>query len=380
MRVANLIGLVILTLGLTYAAVLAQIRDNAPALESVRMIDTLTGWAVTDESGAERLLHTSDGGRHWLDVSPLNPAKGQIVDYHVTALSSLLAWVASSELPTGTPTGTTRIFRTNDGGRRWGSAAIHATSTLSIHFINTRDGWLLSNERAAAGSMEVNIYRSTDGGGTWIKVESTRFNDESSGLPFVGDKAGLTFLNTMRGWVTGAILTDDSIYLYITNDGGRTWGQQNLPLPHQLTPHWNDWTMPPTFFTARDGILPVFYAIRNELHRDIKAVLVCYATHDAGTNWTYTTPVPIGLGKEFSTSFADINHGWVTDGAALYATIDGGRQWTTIRSPSFLVNVKQLDFISPSVGWAVSRTPPSLLKTMDGGVTWTPVAYTVWHQ
>jgi photosystem II stability/assembly factor-like uncharacterized protein len=74
--------------------------------------------------------------------------------------------------------------------------------------------------------------------------------------------------------------------------------------------------------------------------------------------------------------FADINHGWIADRDTLYATINGGRQWTTIRPTSF-PGAKQLDFISPQVGWAVAREAPFLLKTLDGGRTWSPVTYMV---
>jgi photosystem II stability/assembly factor-like uncharacterized protein len=71
-----------------------------------------------------------------------------------------------------------------------------------------------------------------------------------------------------------------------------------------------------------------------------------------------------------------MNHGWIADGDTLYVTIDSGRQWTTIRSTSF-PGAKQLDFISPQVGWAVAREVPFLLKTLDGGRTWFAVTYTI---
>jgi len=143
-------------------------------------------------------------------------------------------------------------------------------------------------------------------------------------------------------------------------------------------PHWNAVTRPPTFFTPRDGILPVDYDVRNESGlKAIAAVVVFYATHDGGTTWTYTTPVSVTLGNGLSTSFADAKHGWVTDGTALHATRDAGHQWTTIQPASIFADVKQLDFISPRVGWAVKQTSPVLLKTLDGGHTWVPVPYIV---
>ncbi len=65
-----------------------------------------------------------------------------------------------------------------------------------------------------------------------------------------------------------------------------------------------------------------------------------------------------------------MNHGWVSDGDVLYATSDGGRRWTTIRPGYPFVNVAQIDFISPQVGWAAGEPGfPRLLKTEDGGRT-----------
>jgi photosystem II stability/assembly factor-like uncharacterized protein len=69
-----------------------------------------------------------------------------------------------------------------------------------------------------------------------------------------------------------------------------------------------------------------------------------------------------------------MNHGWIADGDTLYVTINGGRQWTTIRPTSF-PGAKQLDFISPEVGWAV--TGGALMKTVNGGYTWTRVPFRI---
>lgn len=138
--------------------------------------------------------------------------------------------------------------------------------------------------------------------------------------------------------------------------------------------------MPPTFFSPRDGVLPVSisYSIKNEYCESGRTVVVFYATHDGGATWVYTTPVMVTTGNhEPPSSFADMNHGWVTEGNVLYRTTDGGRRWTQILLPSLFADTKQLDFISPQVGWATRETAPFLLKTVDGGHTWAPAIYTI---
>jgi photosystem II stability/assembly factor-like uncharacterized protein len=221
--------------------------------------------------------------------------------------------------------------------------------------------------------MEADIYRSTDAGATWTKLASTTADNESSGLPFAGLKGDVVFLDGMNGWVTGGILIPNWLYLYVSHDGGSVWKQQTLPLPPQVTFPWDNSTGAPKFFGARDGILPVFY--RN---RDTNAwFVVFYVTHDGGTTWAYTTPIFTTQGEFSPLGLADVDHGWISDGDALYITTDGGRRWIKSHPAPPFADVKQLDFISPQVGWALRQTSPFLLKTVDGGHTWASVPYTI---
>ncbi len=300
------------------------------------------------------------------------------------------------ELPLDNPTRTPLLFRTVDGGQTWTHATIPAYG--SIYFVDARDGWLMSgrivltNGRSCPCGQEEDIYRSTDGGDTWTKVASTRADDESSGLPFAGGKEDITFVDTTTGWITGTRDPGDAsnlAYLYVTYDGGRTWRLQELP-PLPVTVPYHAASPRIQFFTAQDGILSRSYSVPNNVY-PVAFGVVFYVTHDGGATWTPTTPpfaTPLtsssDILQEYQTSsFADVNHGWVvTYGGTLYATSDGGRHWTTIRSPFNRVPVGQIDFISPQVGWAVGQGNdfPFLERTADGGHTWAPVKYTISRQ
>ena len=377
------IGIVVATLIFShgYGPVRAQTRGDVPGLDLIHVVDALTGWAVTHEPGAERLLHTSNGGKHWVDVSPQKPSGEQAGSYCVSVLSSLAAWVALSDTAAWTLTGTTHIFHTVDGGRTWSSVAVRALEAVSIYFINPRDGWLVSKEEdgTGMGREAANIHRSTDGGITWIKVAGTSAHDESSGLPLVGAKMAITFRDATTGWITGGGIVSDQLHLYVTHDGGRTWREQKIPLPPQVTSPWQSHPTPPKFFTAQDGILAVEYDYgETQQPPSFVAIVVFYVTHDGGTTWASTTPVPARLiSWDSPPSLVDMNHGWVTDGDALYVTTDGGRRWMKSRPEPPFADVKQLDFISPRIGWALRETFPFLLKTDDGGHTWVPVSYTI---
>ncbi len=394
MRATLAIVMAMLTLGLSHGPALAQ--TGAGWLYSLRMLDAQTGWAVEAEGwsgvvakGAEEfIVRTTDGGVHWKDVTPHAPP-GQHVGgpgyaYEAFWLTSSIAWVEAGTL----------LFRTVDGGQTWKHITTPAYG--SIYFVDARSGWLMSGRIVLTRigpppwprNEEEDIYRSIDGGETWTQVASTRADDESSGLPFAGVKEEIIFLNSTTGWVTGTRDKSDLVYLYVTQDGGHTWRLQELPPPPLAVPY-HAASPRIQFFTARDGILSISYSVPNRVY-PVASGVVFYVTHDGGTTWTPTTPpfaTPLTSSSDISqwytgSSFADVNHGWVMNyGGTLYVTNDSGRQWTTIQpGPPFAGwPVGQIDFISPQVGWATGQgnSLNFLLKTLDGGTTWTPVAYTI---
>ena len=280
-----------------YGPLLAQTSSTAPALRSIQMMDVMIGWAVTDQPDANALLLTPDGGIHWIDVTPLNSSGQRISVDYAAVLSSYVAWVASYDTFAGSPTGTTQIFHTVDG-QTWGQVAVPALSATSIHFINPLAGWLLTEEAdgSGMGREAANIYRSADGGATWIKVAGTSANNQSSGLPLAGEKMAITFRDASTGWITGGGLVSDQLHLFMTGDGGVTWKQQMIPLPPQVTSPWQDHPTPPKFCTAQDGILAVEYDYgETQQPPSFVAIVVFYVTHDGGTTWASTTPVPARL-------------------------------------------------------------------------------------
>lgn len=361
---------------------------NTPALEAIYMIDSLTGWAVTSEPRQpiwepHTLLRTVDGGIHWTDVTPPTYQSGFFGSGAgpVEILTSLFAWLGS--------------LRTVDGGRRWSD--IRFGNIMSIHFINARDGWLMNFGGSNMSNVENAVHRSADGGETWTKIASSRkyVGDLSA---CAGDK--ITFLNATTGWITSRAAVfqpREWLPLCQTVNGGRFWKWQKLPLPPQLRRPWRSEINRPKFFTASDGLLPVFYTnmrpnTPTELFQSSESFVVLYATHDGGATWMYTSPLSVKFQRcsynclyvfdspfniaGGSVSLADMNHGWVWDGDTLFATTNSGREWIQIRPASF-TGAKQIDFVSPRVGWAVTVSSPFLLKTADGGITWVPLPFTI---
>lgn len=68
--------------------------------------------------------------------------------------------------------------------------------------------------------------------------------------------------------------------------------------------------------------------------------------------------------------FADQGHGWAAGAGRILATSDGGRTWTRQYAGPAVLN--QVDFTSTTDGWAVG--PGALLRTTSGGASWTALS------
>lgn len=346
--------------------VLNQVRQNRPGgpasflqqlkgVRSIQMIDATIGWAIAGNA----VLHTADGGLSWQDVTPSGQAFGtaSATDF----LTASLAWIALPQADQAT----TIVFRTSDSGKHWQEATIQAPFVKHISFIDARHGWILSGQAntADAPAESVTVFQTTNGGQTWQSISTTLPADTTppGQLPYGGQKAEISFLNTSTGWVTGTVTTNDLAWLYRTHDGGKTWYQQTLLKPQGI-PSAQLSILAPTFFSATDGLLPVRFA---DLTTGKGIATALYMTHDGGTNWQPTAPMLTTLTVS---SFPDMQRGWMTDGIGLFVTSDGGHHWARLVASANFKNVTQLDFVSHTTGWAISGQ--RLLKTVDSGRTW----------
>ncbi len=341
------------------------------ALSSIHMLNVQTGWAVTAKG---HIIRTTDAGVHWKNVTPRYPVTAGQQKVVADFFTFSIAWVAVSQTDADGTT-TVFVFRTTDGGQTWQDTTIQQTSPIyQITFVDFQHGWMLSKQVDLASAEVVAILRTTDGGKTWTVVSSalpaSTDTPPPGQLPFGGDKAGLGFLDTRTGWITGSFPVGGYVFLYVTHDGGATWNRQTfLFSPDKASTQIS--TRPPTFFTATEGILPVSFVTETASSLDF------YVTHDGGATWQSTTPL---AASATIADFIDMDHGWASDGTLLYVTSDGGQQWAKLAPGGGFQHVTRLDFVSSSIGWAIGATGshvPSLLKTVDGGKTWTVIPYTI---
>ena len=346
-------------------------------LASIQMFDANNGWAIT---GQNHILRTTDGANHWQDVTPTSIDPPQVdgnPNLTYDFLNPSVAWVYSYIRDTNDTGGTTKYYRTTDGGQTWLSSINQGDIPGQIIFTDSKNGWMFSGTGVASGSSGADIFRTTDGGATWAKVASASSTTagQPGALPFDGDKSGIGARDAMTAWVAGEDAAPSFAWLYVTHDGGATWQHQTLPLPPSFSGQVV--TSPPTFLNAQDGFLPVLFIGAGV---DSGAA---YVTHDGGATWQSTALVEGGI-----FDFITPDQGWTSSGAStggswLYTTSDGGQHWTKLPAGPHLEDIEVLNFVSAEVGWAIDNPhvqfapgPTILLKTTDGGRTWRVVPFT----
>ena len=196
-----------------------------PQFRAFDFIDTMTGWIAGYDNGG-LILHTTDGGKTWTrqesniertiyDIEFIDSQNGWAcgsqtvnttdggetwnivlddIKRKLSALSSQICWLLDSD---------GSIIKTEDGGVSW-STLINKQGYYpsDILFIDEKNGW-------AVGGHSLIMYSSTSGKTWTIQHESAKDN-----------RINGTFMNADTGWMTAG---SNSEVLYKTIDGGYTW-------------------------------------------------------------------------------------------------------------------------------------------------------------
>ena len=208
---------------------------------------------------------------------------------------------------------------------------------VDVVFIDSKHGWKMVPGQGAMNSEPVDIYQTTDGGESWIKVavadqknvsasEST--NLPAGTLPYEGIKNGLNFVNSSTGWITGYASRVGYQWIFVTNDGGQTWVHQELPVPKDVSQYTSmsfDLT-PPTLFTSKDGIL--IEKIADAPQGKAYPAYVFFFTRDGGQNWEEQPSSNINLNFPNSDPNRSGQSFAVTVNSITWHTSDGGYTWT----------------------------------------------------
>lgn len=336
---------------------------ESPALIALDMFTELDGWGVSDAN----IVRTNDGGITWYNVTP--PAieeTGFGVD--LFALDAEHAWMQKPDFSKYPNSGF--LYRTTDGGLTWKDSSV-PFSRGDIYFVDEENGWMLADLGVGAGSNAVAVFQTTDGGFTWDQTYTNDPNHPNAldSLSLGGIKSDIVALDMHTAWVSGVIYAPGQVYLFRTDDAGRSWTPVALTLP----PGAQNFELgidgeQMKFISARDG----YIALRLSGESTQTAL---YTTSNSGDTWTLMPTIINGAGE---TEFLSAEEAIVYDGEQFYVTRDAARTWVSV-SPDILFGetFAYMEFVNTMSGWVITLDPTtnhrSLYRTSDGGATWFPV-------
>jgi photosystem II stability/assembly factor-like uncharacterized protein len=261
------------------------------------------------------------------------------------------------------------LYRSTDRGATWQQRPMPSTKDHfpqpEISFVSDREGWLTTGgePETQCNGETVAIWHTTDAGATWQLLGS-------NGIGYSQCKAHLSFVDAHRGFLDGSDPNRAPV-IYRTTDGGGTWkGSRPLPNPPGFTTQAGGFTLQPGRVRALGSTLVVEASMQNSAG-DVEYV---FRSTDGGAIWTYLASANdpnnhvvfvtatrwlqlIGPGQSVETTdaganwhayasdysqaapiaadfvFGDSQVGYATVRGGISRTVDGGRQWTAIKTP-----------------------------------------------
>lgn len=206
---------------------------------------------------------TSNAGASWTKLTTPNSSN----NYNQIHFFDPLNGIAGG----GTLSRTASFMRTTDGGDTWTdvSASVPGMSTIyDIEFIDKRTGYICGYDN--------NIYKTTDGGVTWIYQPVTITTPAINTISL----QEIEFVSTTVGYCVGFSISLDKNFIFKTTNGGDTWDQ--LPSPPQTT-------------TTADIYASFFAANADEIYieggnaEDNTSTLL--KSTDGGISWSNVSPI-----------------------------------------------------------------------------------------
>lgn len=357
-----------------------QIQLNSDFIDSFFLNDTL-GWVAC---GSNKILKTTDGGMSWtqssgnlnaygnIEIAFANADTGYIAGFYnmstdlpklrrsvdggqnwenfdvpagIESLAGLAVigtqdvWVgARNHMLNNDSTGVVfKAYHTTDGGQNWTTHIVGPSdgSALNrIKFFNANEGRFLSYSR---------IYSTSDGGATWSNYD-------------VGSTWNSTLADFSWADINNCAIVGYGPEISITKDGGLTWENKVSGITGQLRSIY--------FSDVNNGFIGGI---------DISGVAIL-KTNDSGNTWTHAQ-IDYAPGEDqiSELSFVSPASGWAsTFGPYVYNTTDGGQTWKSI-STGFDYNLTSLSVTSENDIFLADGNA-RVVKSNDGGESWQEVS------
>jgi photosystem II stability/assembly factor-like uncharacterized protein len=279
---------------------------------------------------------TTDGGANWAST-PL------ATNGYALALSPS----APNRLVAGTTLG---AWRTGDGAASWNEANVGMPNTAIRSIASaTPPGPIF------AGATSGKVYRSDDGGLSWLPNPAVVSDDQISALAVDPTNPAIVYAGTFgtRG-------------IHKSSDGGATWSPLSTGSPAPLNGYALvvDPTNPAIVYAAGFGGV--------------------FRSTQGGNNWVHVNsgghPLPVALVLDPanpSTLYAGADPGTATNFPGVFKTTNGGGLWSAVNTglPSVGGTGVQALALDPASGAVyVGLENLGVHKTINGGASWTPAS------
>jgi photosystem II stability/assembly factor-like uncharacterized protein len=346
--------------------------QQAGRIESMKLLTPNIGWAATNQ----KLFWTTDDGAHWKDITPktkpgrtitsaffLDPSHGWMV----------LAFKGEENQQTGINETLFELASTTDAGDNWSVKQLELldpdprrglSGQTWLDFVDAMHGWVLVRMNGST-AMSGGVLRATeDGGATW----------KTLGVPSAGR---IRFVTPADGWLDGGANAEKGPGLYVTRDGGKNWAPISIKAPSEFGAKVHPTYQLPEFAGKDSASMLVTFAEPN----DESPKLALFITSDGGRTWGPSGSAEEGS-TSWRMAYAG-GGGWLAvgcPGRELAVLRSGGGKVSesgTTKTASELVcsaaggGIDQVSFVD-GMGWAL-LFGGELAATSDNGQSWSRI-------
>ncbi|HCN49717.1 MAG TPA: hypothetical protein DIT10_11600 [Chryseobacterium sp.] len=208
-----------------------------------------------------------------------------------------------------------KVFKTSDGGMTWKTTAQFDTYPYSIHFFDDKNGIVVCREDA---SQKLKIYRTTDAGDSWQKVDPAYIPST------IGYETGVGLFGFVSSYKDTFWFGTNSGRIFKTNNKGLTWTVASSPYIYGgVTGVFADSMGPFTLEDENNAYMVEYNS--GKLHR----------TTDGGLTWTTQGKIETGSAN-FHIIKVPNSDILLAAGEKTRYSLDKGLTWTEIdNDPKF---------------------------------------------